>query len=56
MKNYGGALVKRVQDRENRLVNKIDERERRGDNRENTDTVYNNHTVNEEGARCWSFK
>lgn len=55
-KNYAGNLEKRRRDREDRLARDIDYRSKTGRNLENTDTTYNNHTINEEGARVWSFK
>jgi hypothetical protein len=54
-KNKNGALLKRTMDKETRLVNTIDKREADGSNKENTDNVYNNHTINDDGSRSWSF-
>jgi hypothetical protein len=54
-KNYSGARYTRAQDKEDRLIDKIDKRAASGDNRENTDTVYNSYTNMPNGERVWSF-
>jgi hypothetical protein len=54
-KNNGGALVKRVMDKERRLVEDIDKRERKGLNLENIDEAYGNYEINNDGTRVWSF-
>lgn len=38
-----------------RLISKIDRREAKGTNRENTDSTYRKHTLTAKGERVWSF-
>ena len=54
-KNTCGSLVYRAKEREDRFVDKIDQRTRNGEDRENVDEVWKNHTINEDGSRSWSF-
>ncbi len=54
-KNYEGTRFVNFKSRENRLIKKIDKRDRDGSNRENTDNVYNNYRRTEDGAKVWSF-
>jgi hypothetical protein len=54
-KNTAGSLVHRTKERIDRLVGEIDRRTKTGEDLENVDHVYQNHTVNEDGERCWSF-
>ena len=54
-KNTAVSLVHRTKERIDRLVGEIDRRTKTGDDLENVDHVYQNHTVNEDGERCWSF-
>ena len=54
-KNTAGSLVHRTEERIDRIIEKIDKRTRTGEDMENVDRVYQNHSVNEDGDRCWSF-
>jgi hypothetical protein len=54
-KNYAGTMYVRTKAKETRLVERIDKRNDNGDNMENVDRVWQNHSTNEEGARVWSF-
>jgi hypothetical protein len=54
-KNHTGNLLIRVQDKENRLLEKIDKRTGNGKDMENVDPTWQKHTVNPEGDRVWSF-
>jgi hypothetical protein len=54
-KNTTGSLVHRTKERIDRLVGEIDRRTKTGEDRENVDHVYQNHSVNKDGERCWSF-
>jgi hypothetical protein len=54
-KNQTGNLVLRTRAKEDRLLEKIDERSGNGKNMENVDHVWKKHTVNQEGDRVWSF-
>lgn len=54
-KNTAGNLFVRFKNREKRLLNKIDKREAKGTNRENVDSVYNEHSFTPTGERVWSF-
>lgn len=38
-----------------RLIEKIDQREKSGKNRENVDKVFANHSFTKDGAKVWSF-
>ena len=53
-KNTAGNTLVRSKTREERLVHMIDKRSKEGAN-DNLDSAYNNYTINEEGARTWSF-
>lgn len=55
-KNTSGTLYKNFKAKEARLVGVIDRREKNGDNKENTDKVFNNfHSMTADGERVWSF-
>jgi hypothetical protein len=54
-KNYAGAQMYRQERRENRLIEKIDYREKNGKNRENVDEQFSNFTINKDGSKVWSF-
>ena len=54
-KNTAGSLVVRTKEREDRLIDKIDRRTQSGKDLDNVDPIWNKHTVNENGDRCWSF-
>jgi hypothetical protein len=54
-KNYAGAQMYHQERRENRLIEKIDYREKNGKNRENVDEQFSNFTINKDGSKVWSF-
>ncbi len=54
-KNTVGNTHMRFKDRETRLIAVIDEREKDGTNKENTDDAYNKFKYAPNGERVWSF-
>lgn len=55
-KNYDGNRYYKFQKRMEKLVHKLDQREKSGKNKENTDNTYSNYRYRvENGARVWSF-
>jgi len=54
-KNTVGNAYKRFKSKETRLVRVIDKREKNGENRENTDSAYNNFKYAPNGERVWSY-
>jgi len=54
-KNHAGNQLHRKEKFESRLIDKIDQREKTGKNRENVDNQFNNFTISEDGNRVWSF-
>jgi hypothetical protein len=54
-KNTVGSYVVRKLKAIDHLIDKIDQRTKTGEDRENVDHVFQNHTVNENGERSWSF-
>ena len=54
-KNKLGASFVRHLKRQERLIAKIDDRERKGKNRENTDHVFNQYRYTDKGERVWTF-
>jgi len=53
-KNTAGNTLVRSMAKEDRLIEKIDYRDKKGVNMENIDDTYSNYHI-EEGARVWSF-
>lgn len=54
-KNTAGSFIVRNKEHINRLIDKIDRRSKTGEDRENVDYVWQKHTINDNGERCWSF-
>jgi len=54
-KNYSGAQYMRAQDKEDRLLDKIDRRTDKGQDRENIDPVWQKHSYTPDGERVWRF-
>jgi len=55
-KNTTGNMLVRTKAREDRLIDKIDYRDRTGKNMENVDDTFNNYDhIEASGERVWSF-
>ena len=54
-KNYAGTQLIRAQQKEDRLIDKIDKRESNGNNLSNIDNTFRNYTHSDGGERVWSF-
>ena len=54
-KNSAGTMVYNNNRYIERLNEKLDRRTKDGSDRENVDHVWQNHSVNENGERIWSF-
>ena len=54
-KNLAGSKFYRHKLKEDRLIEEMARRDRRKDNAENVDHVYQNYSVNADGSKCWSF-
>ena len=54
-KNTAGSKFYRHKLKEDRLIEEMARRDRRKENAENVDHVYQNYSVNADGSKCWSF-
>ncbi len=54
-KNTNGTLFNRFKDKEARLAAALDRRTNNGDDRENVDPVWQEHSYTQTGERVWSF-
>lgn len=54
-KNTNGTLFNRFKNREQCLVNKLDQRTTNGKDRENVDPTWQDHILTIDGERVWSF-
>lgn len=54
-KNTAGNMYARTKAKEERLIDKIDYRDKTGKNMENIDHVWQNHHTTDQGERVWSF-
>jgi len=54
-KNRAGNVVANWQRRENRLIEKMDEREKSSKNVDNVDPIYNKYELKDDGSKVWSF-
>lgn len=54
-KNTAGNTVARNMHKIERLIDEIDRRTKSGEDRENLDESWHNHTIAANGDRVWSF-
>jgi len=54
-KNRAGNAFMNWKKREDRLIEKISDRDKKSQNLENVDYTYNNYKMSEDGSKVWSF-
>jgi len=54
-KNWTGNVYRKWKEHESRFIDKLTKRDKKGENAENVDHVYNKYKLSSDGSKVWSF-